>query len=110
MTLTKCPDCGGELEEGAIMDFTYGGVGVERYGKTTVPTEQKLALVTEANFQDIRRVISYRCVKCNRLFSYTQDIVLGKSIWHASRKNYQYLVIFLIIIFVFIFLLAMAPR
>jgi len=106
MTLTKCPDCGGEFEEGAIMDFTYGGVGVERYGKTIVPREQKFRMAAEANFENIRRVVTYRCISCNRLYPYAQDIIQGKNVWHASRKNYLYTVIFLIIIFAFIFLFA----
>lgn len=99
MTITKCPDCGGELEEGAIMDSTYGGILIERYAKTKMPQEQKFALVTESDFQDIRRVITYRCTKCNRLFPYAQDIILGKNVWQAVKKGYLYIIILVVMVF-----------
>jgi len=106
MIITKCPDCNGELEKGAIMDYTYGGIAVERYAKTEVPRKQKFALLSEGNFQDIRRVITYRCTKCNRLFSYAQDIVLGNNVWQTAKKGYIYAIISTVVIFTVIGIIA----
>lgn len=79
--ITKCPDCGGELENGCMMDSTYGGVFVQRYAKSEIPKTSKIPMrLSEADFYDIRRVVSHRCTKCNRIFSYAQDIIIEKNL------------------------------
>jgi len=32
--MDKCSDCGGELEQGCLIDHTYGGILVQRYAKS----------------------------------------------------------------------------
>jgi hypothetical protein len=81
--MKTCPDCGGNLEEGALIDFTYGQVVAQRYGKANLPKNKKFHEYTnsiETDFTDTRRVQALRCQKCNRIFLYAQDIVLDKNI------------------------------
>ena len=88
MITTSCPDCNGELEQGALLDFTYGGVIVERYAKTDVPTSTKMLVgIHEANYNDVRRVLAKRCTKCNRIFMYAQDIVLTPNLNSANNSR-----------------------
>lgn len=76
MQLKKCPDCNGELESGCIIDHTYGSVLIQRYVKAEVPKNNKSVFwIRETDFSDVRRVITYRCVSCNRLFNYAQDFL-----------------------------------
>lgn len=107
--LTKCPDCGGDLEEGANMDSTSGGIGIQRYAKATIPRDVKVKLsLIETDFEDIRRVISYRCTKCNRIYSYAQDIVLGKGTIKQANKIWLFFIIFIISISIIISLLGLS--
>ncbi len=105
--IKKCSDCGGELEEGAMMDFTYGAVGIQRHAKTQMPQDgQKFQFgMHEASFEDIRRVVAFRCVKCNRIYHYAQDFVLMKSLW-AGQKNAYWFIGGLMVFFTIITLLA----
>jgi hypothetical protein len=107
--ISKCPDCGGALEEGAILDYTYGGVAVQRHAKAVVPKKEPFALGPETSFHDIRRVVSYRCVKCNRLYPYAQDFVLGETLWQSQKKGMMVGIFFgiLLIVFAFVFSFAM---
>jgi DNA-directed RNA polymerase subunit RPC12/RpoP len=76
MQFKKCPDCSAELEAGYIIDHTYGSTLVQRYVKAEAPKVNKSVIwLRETEFSDIRRVITYRCVNCNRLFSYAQDFL-----------------------------------
>lgn len=88
------------------MDFTYGAITIEKYAKTKVPEGQKFIGMTESNFQDIRRVVTFRCIKCNRLFPYAQNTVLGPNIWKLSKNGLLFAAIILIAIFGLLGLLA----
>ena len=93
----KCPDCGGELENGLILDHTYGAVFTSRYAKGEVPTNksQNVIFIHENDYKDVRRVMTKRCTKCNRLFSYAQDFVLMSDPKKAYTKSL--LVVFAIV-------------
>ncbi len=86
--MDKCPDCNGELEKGCMIDHTYGAVIVQRYAKAEMPeTPQKLVVgIHETDFNDIRRVITYRCTKCNKLFQYAQSFVTIPSLGARNRN------------------------
>lgn len=88
MQITKCPDCEGEFEKGVIMDHVYGGIAVQRYARSDVPdTGFQLKLSQAENpFYDVRKVMTYRCTKCNRLFSYALPTVTVKDV-NANIKQ-----------------------
>src|SRR4051812_36624542 len=88
--MKKCPDCNGELEQGAMLDFSHGAILAERYAKAVLPEDKNSfngMKVVETDFTDLRRVQALRCIKCNRIFLYAQDIVLNKNITTA-RNGY----------------------
>ncbi len=105
--MKNCPDCGGDFENGVMLDTTYGAVIIQRYAKSNnIPDDSrnfKLA-VTESNFEDLRRVVAYRCMKCNRIFQYAQDAVVMQSLTKRTRRMYLVVVIVLIVIFAAVFL------
>lgn len=107
--MDKCPDCRGDLENGCMMDSTYLANNVQRYAKGIIPipeTPHKLLRLNEIDFNDIRKVIVYRCTKCNRLFSYAQEIVERPNLRvGVSYKNIMVLffgILFMILIFGFL--------
>lgn len=77
--LKSCPDCHGELESGAIMDNTYGAVLVQMYGRNSDEAKGYFPWVVTAQFEDVRKVITYRCQSCNRLFSYANNDIVAKN-------------------------------
>lgn len=89
MHIKKCPDCGGSLEAGAIIDHTYGSLLVQRYARTNVPdVKAKLTFSTfEEQFNDARKVVNYRCIKCNRLFPYAQEVIQMENVNNSGTKR-----------------------
>lgn len=106
--MNKCPDCGGEFENGVMLDTTYGSTLVQRYAKSdNVPSGTKNYIIgnNEANFTDLRRVLAYRCIKCNRIFQYAQDSIVLKDLNKRVRRLYIFLVAGLVIVFTVIIIL-----
>ena len=99
--MNTCPDCKGELEKGCILDHAYGGVGAQRYAKANLPESSPSMTLKffEADFNDIRRVITYRCKKCNRLFQYAQNLVLMSS---AAKNRNKFLLIYFGIVIIIV--------
>lgn len=83
----SCPDCHGELESGAIMDNTYGGVVVQMYGRSSNLVKRYLPWVVTAQFEDVREVKTFRCRSCNRLFSYARDEIVAKDVLAFQRRR-----------------------
>ncbi|MCR4329836.1 MAG: hypothetical protein NUV65_04815 [Candidatus Roizmanbacteria bacterium] len=112
MITTQCPDCKGLLEEGAILDFTYGSVMVERYAKTQIPTNKKgiqgMKWVHEGQFNDLRRVISKRCMSCNRIFHYAQDEILIQNLNANTNKTMLIITTILFVVMIVGFIISMA--
>lgn len=101
--MKKCPDCGGDFENGVILDSTYGATLVQRYAKSgNVPSGTKNYIIgtNEANFTDLRRVVAYRCLKCNRIFQYAQDSIVLKDLNRRTKRIWM--VFFLIIVAILI--------
>jgi hypothetical protein len=101
MKIEKCNSCDGDLEQGALVDYTYGGILVQRYAKTNdMPTGSKIQLGGfEANLQDMRRVHAKRCTSCNRVVLFAQDhITAGDSNSHNKNVNKFFKIIFIILI------------
>jgi len=104
--MDKCPDCNGELEKGCLLDHTYGLALVQRFAKAEIPVgNQKIIWGTrEIDFTNVRRVITYRCTKCNRLFNYAQDSLAASN---ESLNSYRKLqkntwVIALVVLSIFV--------
>ncbi|HEX7998362.1 MAG TPA: PF20097 family protein [Pyrinomonadaceae bacterium] len=76
----KCPDCGGEMVEGFILDMTYGGQLVPRWLKGR--PEKSMWTGIKAKGKDCRSVETYRCVKCGLLRSYANTEVDPPSLWN----------------------------
>lgn len=111
--MNKCSDCQGDLEKGALLDFTNYATIAQRFAKSdNIPTNTSSVGVNEANFKDIRRVIAYRCVKCNRIFQYAQDIIITDDLNKQYKKQSLamilltpgIIILILLIVFVVIFL------
>jgi len=99
--MDKCKDCGGQIEKGAMLDYTYGGVLAQRYSKTdNLPQGKNKAFMgmREADFQDIRRINAFRCIKCNRVYLYAQEIIAAKNTINVKP------IILLLVMLAFIFL------
>ncbi len=105
MAIKTCPDCKGELEQGTILDYTHSSILGERYAKVDkIPVGKKMFMwLTETDYKDIRRVISYRCVDCNRLFPYAQDEIISTS--GVSNLSKNFLTVFLISLIAITFIL-----
>lgn len=88
--MQKCPDCSGELETGAIVDYNPGGAIPARYGRIELSRQTGggvFDLIKESvDFKDVRRVIAYRCQKCNRIFQYAQDVVVISDLQKQSNE------------------------
>lgn len=97
--MTKCPDCGGEFEEGCILDHTYGAVAIQRYARSDMPdVGNKLVMgINEGKYYDVRKVVTYRCKKCNRLFPYALDTVLVTDVSARSNKMIWVVIIFFVV-------------
>lgn len=85
--LKSCPDCHGELESGAIMDNTYGGVVVQMYGRNSNLVKRSPPWVISAQFEDVREVKTFRCRSCNRLFSYARDEIVVKDVLALQKQR-----------------------
>lgn len=87
MEMKKCPDCKGDFERGCIVDVGYGAVMVQRYARSDVKDINAVVMgVNEEKFYDLRKVITYRCTKCNRLFSYALNTVLVADVGRRTKK------------------------
>lgn len=79
MTAKKCRSCGGELESGFPLDFAYASLIVGRYAKGVAPKGKKMIGLRESKFEEMRKIIAYRCTKCNLLEYYAdEEAVTGK--------------------------------
>jgi hypothetical protein len=101
MENTKCPDCGGELEQGTLMDYAYNKIFVQRYAQANIPSTNKTKFgIFETNFLNHRRVIAKRCIVCNRIFLYAQNFITDTE---AMEKRANIIIILIIIVSVLIF-------
>ena len=64
----KCPDCGGEMVEGFVIDMAYGGGVVPRWVKGRPQWSWWSGLKRKG--VECRAVETYRCVGCGLLKSY----------------------------------------
>jgi hypothetical protein len=67
-----CAGCGGEMEEGFVLDRgSYGFPGEQQW----VEGEKKRSFWTGLETEDRRlfKVMTYRCVRCGRLESYARE-------------------------------------
>ncbi len=83
------------------MDNRGDGIAmVQRYGKAEVPRTSSPFFIsfTETNFTDVRRVIVYRCLSCNRLYHYAQDVVIMSKYPEYSQKLILIAMIFMAVI------------
>ena len=100
--MKKCPDCKGDFEKGCIVDAGYGAVTVQRYARSDVKDTKAVVMgVNEEDFYDLRKVVTYRCTKCNRLFSYALNTVLVEDVGKRTKKHlYVVLGISLLLFFI----------
>ena len=87
--MSNCSDCGGELEQGCLIDFSYGTALVQRYSRSQDIPSSRLGISLkpfEATFEDSRRVLARRCKKCNKISLYAQDLVDEVNINLKSNK------------------------
>ena len=70
-TPIKCPKCGATMQEGFILDTTYGGQLVSRWvaGKP----EPSFWTGTKISDKDQHKIQSYRCTGCGYLESYAPE-------------------------------------
>jgi predicted RNA-binding Zn-ribbon protein involved in translation (DUF1610 family) len=68
----KCSECGGEMEEGFILDKGYGEIRTSRWLKGH--PEASFWQGTKTKGKECRVVESYRCVKCGFLKSYATTL------------------------------------
>lgn len=106
--MQTCPDCQGTLEKGCLLDHTYGSTIAQRYAKTEVSnaTNQTIMGMAESEFKDIRRVIAYRCTKCNRIFQYAQDSIIIPNLSQVNKKIMTIFYVFAFFIFMFVMMSA----
>lgn len=62
----KCQKCGGDMEEGLIADYGYGGAG-KSYWTTKV---KGIGVFTKLDNK--KELITYRCTKCGLTESYAK--------------------------------------
>jgi hypothetical protein len=75
----KCPDCGGEMVEGFILDLTYGGQMVPRWLKGR--PEKSVWTGVKSRGKECRSVETYRCNECGLLRSYATTEVTPPGLW-----------------------------
>ena len=63
----RCSECGGAMEEGFVLDKSYGATLVSRWIKGK-PEEAWQGAKTKG--KDCRSIQTWRCVKCGLLKSY----------------------------------------
>ncbi len=94
--MKKCSDCGGELENGFMLDTTYGAVLAQRYGKGELPESKGRFLgIMEVQPSELRRVKAMRCIKCNKIHLYSQDFIV-----YVPGSSSQGWVVFIIVLLV----------
>lgn len=92
----KCPDCGGELEKGLPLDFShYGAIIPQRFAKGAIASTSMVGFRLVKNITDLRIINAYRCIKCNRLFQYTDEAVTN---YHSAQKS-SLMIVLLILMF-----------
>ncbi len=77
----KCSECSGEMEEGFILDNTYGARLVIRWLKGQPEPSFWQGTVTKG--KECRTVTTWRCVQCGFLKSYAVTEVEPPSIWSS---------------------------
>jgi hypothetical protein len=67
---TRCTECGGEMELGFILDYTYGGILPQKWAKDA-PKKSWWGGI-KVNQADCRTVETTRCMACGFLKSYAK--------------------------------------
>lgn len=62
----KCPECGGDMEEGFVVDHTYGGAVSSKWATYV----KAFGIFTKMG--NSKSIITYRCTKCGFLKSYAR--------------------------------------
>lgn len=107
MNNKKCPDCGGDFENGCLIDQTYGAVTVQRYAKTEVTNDRRLVIgATEHKFEDLRKTMAYRCKDCNRIFLYALGTIQISDLNSRMRSMWVIFAIVAIVMFIVITLIS----
>ncbi|MBC7909335.1 MAG: hypothetical protein H7Y30_02480 [Pyrinomonadaceae bacterium] len=75
----KCSECGGEMEEGFILDRSYGTRLVSSWVKGSPEPSFWLGLSVKG--KEFRTVQTWRCVQCGFLKSYAVTEVDPPSNW-----------------------------
>ena len=68
----RCPKCGGEMEEGFIIDNTYGGHQVSHWARGA----PQRSLWTGTKLPEDKEVVpvgTFRCASCGYLESFARD-------------------------------------
>lgn len=73
--LSKCPDCGGKLEQGARIDYAHSWRLIQRYAKIDLVNEG-INWWKVFPWDNQNKVLTLRCTECNRLFDYVVDYKL----------------------------------
>lgn len=91
MNIQKCVDCQGDMEMGCLLDHSYTTILSQRYAKINIADTNHYGKSTfrQADFRDLRKVITYRCLKCNKLYHYAEDSVEIPNLkkWVGSRTR-----------------------
>ncbi len=77
--MKNCPDCKGELVKGSVIDFTYGGSNASMFAENDNAESKHISSIRN-NFRNLRKIIAYRCVSCNRIFQYAGTEVIRNNI------------------------------
>lgn len=100
MALQKCPDCGGELEKGRVVDYSYGGGTFSQYVKVEGVNQSFIVDVSEK-----RVITALRCTKCNRIFQYASEDVIKVS---PARRTANKMMILLVCVMAILLIITIA--
>jgi formate dehydrogenase maturation protein FdhE len=78
-TAKKCPDCGGEMVEGFILDLADSALRVPRWLRGSPERSAWTGVKTKDT--ECRPVETYRCTKCGLLRSYANTEVNPPGMW-----------------------------
>ena len=91
MTSTKnrrCPDCGGEMDEGFTLQTSPGGYIVSRWIKGRPQKHRWRGINTDG--VECRAVETYRCLRCGLLKSYAiREIDVEDALPSGDDPHYQ---------------------
>ena len=69
----RCPECGGAMETGFVLDTTYGVNAVARWVAGRPSRKWWLFGGADVRGRDCREVVSYRCGGCGLLREYATE-------------------------------------